>query len=69
MATYPVRTRRWTRAEYERLIDIGVYRRRVSDPSSPFGWHYASKEVLRAESFVELLAAPGARILVSDLLP
>ena len=26
MATYPVRTRRWTRAEYERLIDIGVFR-------------------------------------------
>ena len=25
MATYPVRTRRWTRAEYERLIDIGVF--------------------------------------------
>jgi hypothetical protein len=39
MATYPVRTRRWTRAEYDRLIDI------------------------------ELLAVPGARILVSDLLP
>ena len=26
MATYPPRTRRWTRAEYERLIDIGVFR-------------------------------------------
>src|SRR5206468_10338225 len=26
MATYPARTRRWTRAEYERLIDIGVFR-------------------------------------------
>src|SRR2546421_12679048 len=25
MATYPVRTRRWTRAEYECLIDIGVF--------------------------------------------
>jgi Uma2 family endonuclease len=24
MATYPVRTRRWTRAEYDRLIDEGV---------------------------------------------
>src|SRR6266508_4649683 len=150
MATYPARTRRWTRAEYERLIDIGVfradeplellggelivsepdvaitrgarrsysrqhpsrpalvvevaasrlafdrehkgslyararledywivnlvdrvlevYRRPVPDPASPFGWRYASKEALSAESFVELLAAPGARILVSDLLP
>jgi len=26
MATYPGRTRRWTRAEYDRLIDIGVFR-------------------------------------------
>ena len=26
MTTYPVRTRRWTRAEYDRLIEIGVFR-------------------------------------------
>jgi len=53
------------------LVDrvLEVYRRPVPDPSSPLGWRYASKEVLSAESFVELLAAPGARILVSDLLP
>jgi len=53
------------------LVDrvLEVYRRPVPDPSSPFGWRYASKEALSAESFVELLAAPGARILVSDLLP
>ena len=53
------------------LVDrvLEVYRRPVLDPSSPFGWRYASKEVLSAESFVELLAVPGARILVSDLLP
>ena len=53
------------------LVDrvLEVYRRPVPDPSSPFGWRYASKEVLSAESSVELLAAPGARILVSDLLP
>src|SRR5438128_3764351 len=25
MAMYPVLTRRWTRAEYDRLIDIGVF--------------------------------------------
>jgi Uma2 family endonuclease len=25
MATYPVRTRRWTRAQYERLADLGVF--------------------------------------------
>ena len=106
MATYPVRTRRWTRAEYDRLIGIGVFapdeplellggelivsepqssvhytaiglvedalraaRRPVPDPSAPFGWRYASKEVLSAESSVELLEVPGARIPVSDLLP
>jgi len=53
------------------LVDrvLEVYRGPVPDPSSPFGWRYASKEVLSAEFFVELLAAPGARILVSDLLP
>lgn len=69
MATYPVRTRRWTRMEYDRLVDIGVYRRPIEAPSAPFGWRYASREVLSAESSVELLAVPGARILVSDLLP
>ena len=26
MATYPTRTRRWTRAEYDRLIAVGVFR-------------------------------------------
>ena len=53
------------------LVDrvLEVYRRPVPDPASPFGWRYASKEVLSTESFVELLAAPGTRILVSDLLP
>src|SRR2546428_2361451 len=53
------------------LVDrvLEVYRRPVPDPASPFGWRYASKEVLSTESFVELLIAPGARILVSDLLP
>ena len=53
------------------LVDrvLEVYRRPVPDPPSPFGWRYAAKEVLSGESFVEPLAAPGARILVSDLLP
>lgn len=26
MVTYPLRTRRWTRAEYDRLIEVGVFR-------------------------------------------
>jgi Uma2 family endonuclease len=53
------------------LVDrvVEIYRRPVADPSAPFGWRYASREVLSAESYVELLAVPGARISVSDLLP
>jgi Uma2 family endonuclease len=53
------------------LVDrvLEVYRRPVPDPSAPFGWRYASSEVFSAESFVELLAVPGARVLVRDLLP
>jgi len=53
------------------LVDrvLEIYRRPEPDPSAPFGWRYASKEVLSAGSSVELLAVPGARILVSDLLP
>jgi Uma2 family endonuclease len=57
----------WILNLVERVLEI--YRRPMSDPSAPFGWRYASREVLSAESSVELLAAPGARILVSDLLP
>jgi Uma2 family endonuclease len=57
----------WVLNLVDRVLEI--YRRPVLDPSAPFGWRYASREVLSAESFVELLAAPGARILVSDLLP
>jgi len=53
------------------LVDrvVEICRRPVPDTSAPFGWRYASKEVLSAESSVELLEVPGARILVSDLLP
>jgi len=57
----------WVLNLVDRVLEI--YRRPVRDPSTPFGWRYASREVLSAESSVELLAAPGARILVSDLLP
>jgi Uma2 family endonuclease len=57
----------WVLNLVDRVLEI--YRRPVLDPSAPFGWRYASREVLSAESSVELLAAPGARILVSDLLP
>src|SRR5215510_12001809 len=53
------------------LVDrvLEVYRRPVPDPAASFGWRYASKDMLRAGSSVELLAVPGARVLVRDLLP
>ena len=53
------------------LVDrvLEVHRRPVPDPTSPFGWRYASREILSAESVVELLALPGVRVRVSDLLP
>ena len=53
------------------LIDrvVEIYRRPIEDPSASFGWRYGSREVLSAESSIELLAVPGVRILVSDLLP
>jgi Uma2 family endonuclease len=53
------------------LVDrvLEVYRRPVADPAAPFGWRYASRTIVTAEAFVEPLAVPGARVLVSDLLP
>jgi Uma2 family endonuclease len=53
------------------LVDrvVEIYRPPIPDPSAPFGWRYASREVLSPESSVELLAVPEARVLVGDLLP
>ena len=53
------------------LVDrvLEVYRRAVRDPSAPFGWRYASREVFGPEASVAPLAAPSAGIVVSDLLP
>jgi Uma2 family endonuclease len=57
----------WILNVVDRVLEI--YRRPVADPSSPFGRRYTSREIFRAESFVELLAVPGARVRVGDLLP
>jgi len=57
----------WVLNLVDRVLEI--YRRPVADATAPFGWRYASREVLSAESSVELLAAPRARARVSDLLP
>jgi Uma2 family endonuclease len=48
---------------------LEVYRRPIADPAARFGWRYASTEVLAPGSSAAPLAAPAARILVSDLLP
>ena len=53
------------------LIDrvLEVYREPVPDSASPFGWRYARSEVFDASARVAPLAAPGANVLVSNLLP
>ena len=52
------------------LIDrvVEVYRQPVPDSSAPYGWRYASREVLAHDASVELLAVPSLRLRVSDLL-
>jgi hypothetical protein len=53
------------------LVDrvLEVYRQPVADALAPFGWRYASRETLGAESHITPLAAPGARVSIGDLLP
>lgn len=48
---------------------LEVYRQPLEDPATRFGWRYAPAEVLPPGSSVSPLAAPAARIPVSDLLP
>jgi len=53
------------------LVDraLEVYRQPAPDPTAPYGWSYSSRQVLGPESSATPLAAPDARVLVSDLLP
>jgi Uma2 family endonuclease len=53
------------------LIDrvLEVYRDPVADTGASFGWRYATIDRLEPDASVRPLAAPDARILVSDLLP
>jgi Uma2 family endonuclease len=53
------------------LVDrvLEIYRRPVPDASAPFGWRYAAPDRLATGAFIAPLAAPGAQIAVSDLLP
>lgn len=53
------------------LIDrvLEVYRDPIEDPGAPFGWRYAERQVLGLSARVVPLAAPGASVSVSQLLP
>ncbi len=57
----------WILNLMERVLE--VYRQPIEDPTTPFGWRYAPAKVLPPGSSVSPLAAPAARIPVSDLLP
>jgi Uma2 family endonuclease len=48
---------------------LEVYREPTVESSAPFGWRYASKQVLDASSAIAPLAAPDAPVRISDLLP
>lgn len=48
---------------------LEVYREPAADPSAPFGWRYARREVSDASTEVSPLAMPSARIRVADILP
>ena len=53
------------------LIDrvLEVCRDPAVDPAAKYGWAYRTVECLGPEAVVSPLAAPGARIVVADLLP
>jgi len=57
----------WILNLMDRVLE--VYRQPVADAAAPFGWRYATREVLRAQSSVALRALPGTRVRVADLLP
>jgi Uma2 family endonuclease len=53
------------------LIDrvLEVRRDPVRSPSAPYGWQYATVQVLGAPEVTQPLAAPTAVIAVAELLP
>lgn len=71
MATYPTRSRRWTRAEYERLVDLGVFRE--DERLELLGGHLMVREpqgslhgvaIELADSALRAALGPGWRIRV-----
>jgi hypothetical protein len=71
VARSPARAKRWTRLQYERLVDntLEVYRDPEANPDSPYGWHYGSAVTLSAGDHVRPLSVPHGEIHVADLLP
>ena len=84
MTGLPLTLRRWTRHEYERLVNLGlfqrdpvnlvdrvleVYRDPVPDASAPYGWRYRSVQILTPPAAIAPLAMPFTPILVAELLP
>ena len=71
-------TRRWTRVEYERPSELGIFQPGerlelldglliVRGPQS--SWQYGRREIVRAPDVVAPLIAPDSPIPVADLLP
>ena len=58
-----VLVRRWTRREYERMVDAGVF------PQARYGWSYRDERHVAPGDHISPLAAPQARVAVADLLP
>ena len=58
MTTYPVRTRRWTRAEYDRLIDVGTLR--PGDPVELLGGELMVAEPQGSRHYVGVCLAEEA---------
>ena len=57
----------WIANVVERVLE--VHREPHPAAAAPYGWLYRSIELLRPPATVTPLAAPGALILVADLLP
>ena len=53
------------------LVDrvLEVYREPAPAPEAPYGWRYTIARTIRPAELVSPLAAPDARIAVTDLLP
>jgi hypothetical protein len=73
MATSAVDVHRWTREEYERLVDDGYFgpdeRVELVVYREPRNGAYPSRTVLKAGDSVSPLACPEASLLVANFLP